>query len=339
MRHRAPLLPALIALVAALPTAAQPLQSTPLSTLTPSIEKQGYAAAAMDSDVVGPPMRIAGREFETGIGAHAPSEIVYELEGAYRRFQAWVGIDDSMIPHKLGTVEFIVTVDGREAYRSGLVSFGEAARRVDVDLTGARELRLIATDGGDNINGDHADWGDALLLGPPAAADAPGPVRAMLSVAGLKVSLDDDGDLAGLDGGRQPRMSGKWRLAGFRPTGPARMRRSSGGVSFTRGWAAADGRACTIAVTWRPAGGVLRWETAVTSHGKPWTAAAVTTLTCSDTAGTRVWAAWSDPDRKPGRWRDPLEPIAFTSRSWHYGNVTQAGPVGADFIVAPLVAQ
>lgn len=338
MRLRLSLPAVLIALAAALPAVAQPLQSTPLSTLTPSAELQGYAAAAMDSDVVGPPLRIAGREFETGIGAHAPSEITYELDGAYTRFRAWVGIDDSMIPHKLGSVEFIVTVDGREAYRSGLVSFGEAARRVDVDLTGARELRLAATDGGDNINGDHADWGDALLLGPAAAADAPGPVRATLSVAGLKVALDDDGDLVGLDGGRQPRISGKWRLAGFRPTGPARMRRSGGGVTFTRGWSAADGRACSIAVTWRPSGGALRWETAVTSQGKPWTAAAVTTLSCADAADTRVWAAWSDPERRPGRWRDPLEPIAFASRSWRYGNVTQAGPTGADFIVAPLVS-
>jgi hypothetical protein len=33
-----------------------------------------------------------------------------------------------------------------------------------VDITNARELRLVVDDGGDNIMGDHADWADARLL-------------------------------------------------------------------------------------------------------------------------------------------------------------------------------
>ena len=41
---------------------------------------------------------------------------------------------------------------------------GDAAKRVEVDLTGAKELRLVMDDGGDSIGGDHADWADARLL-------------------------------------------------------------------------------------------------------------------------------------------------------------------------------
>jgi hypothetical protein len=37
---------------------------------------------------------------------------------------------------------------------------------VDVDVTGAAQLYLVVTDGGDGISSDHADWGEPRLVGP-----------------------------------------------------------------------------------------------------------------------------------------------------------------------------
>jgi hypothetical protein len=34
---------------------------------------------------------------------------------------------------------------------------------VDVDISGADRLRLIATDGGDGIGWDHGVWADAMI--------------------------------------------------------------------------------------------------------------------------------------------------------------------------------
>ena len=103
---------------------------------------------------------IGGQRYGRGIGTHANSEIVYRLEDKYSRFQAWAGPDMAT----LGTIGFAVVVDGQERWKSGKMSRGEAPRRVDVDITGAQELRLLVDDAGDNIMGDHADWADARLL-------------------------------------------------------------------------------------------------------------------------------------------------------------------------------
>jgi hypothetical protein len=34
---------------------------------------------------------------------------------------------------------------------------------VDADTTGAQQLRLVTTDGGDNIHCDHAAWAEARI--------------------------------------------------------------------------------------------------------------------------------------------------------------------------------
>lgn len=43
----------------------------------------------------------------------------------------------------------------------------------DVDLTGAKTLGLLVTDGGDGGDSDHADWCDALLYLDPKATEKP----------------------------------------------------------------------------------------------------------------------------------------------------------------------
>jgi hypothetical protein len=34
---------------------------------------------------------------------------------------------------------------------------------LDLDVTGKNELRLVVTNGGDNVDYDHADWANARL--------------------------------------------------------------------------------------------------------------------------------------------------------------------------------
>jgi alpha-glucosidase len=41
---------------------------------------------------------------------------------------------------------------------------GEAARKIDVDLSGKKVIELRVTDGGDGKNHDHADWADAKFI-------------------------------------------------------------------------------------------------------------------------------------------------------------------------------
>ncbi len=113
------------------------------------------------------PLRIAGRSFAKGIGAHANGRIVVDLASPYKRFSAWVGVDDnSDTAGGKGSVECIVKVDGREAAHTKVLRGGDDPVRIDVDLAGVKRLELILTDAGDGYFHDQADWAEAVLETP-----------------------------------------------------------------------------------------------------------------------------------------------------------------------------
>jgi hypothetical protein len=135
-----------------------------ITELTPKSTRIGWGTLHFDRSVEGNPLRIGDETFAHGIGTHAASEIVYDIAGkGFKRFVAVVGVDKE-IKAPEGTVAFQVVVDGKRKFDSGVMHASDPAMGVEVDVTGARELRLIVTDGGDGINYDHADWADAGFL-------------------------------------------------------------------------------------------------------------------------------------------------------------------------------
>ncbi len=101
--------------------------------------------------------------YEKGIGTHAHSEIVYDLtDKNVNMFSSFIGIDREMY-NSPASVEFKVYVDGELAYESGVMRDKDVQKFVEVDLAEAKELKLVATTGGDTNGSDHADWADAKL--------------------------------------------------------------------------------------------------------------------------------------------------------------------------------
>ncbi len=136
-----------------------------ISTLDLSQARQGWGEPGIDRSVAGNHLRIADQHFEHGFGTHAPGELDIALKGGSERFTASVGVDDEEgATGGNGSVEFIVSGDGRVRWRSGLMHGGEPAKRVDLDMRGVDTLILTVGDGGDGNGGDHADWADATLL-------------------------------------------------------------------------------------------------------------------------------------------------------------------------------
>ena len=154
------------ALPASAPTLWRPLRADQAASVT-----QGWRETQTDHSITGGPLRIAGKVFEKGLGTHAPAEMVFKLEGGRKRFRAEVGVDDA--GGQSGSVEFKVLLDGREAFNSGLIHFGDPAKPVALDLTGVRELRLVVTDGGNGVQGDHADWANVAVDDVPEAKPVP----------------------------------------------------------------------------------------------------------------------------------------------------------------------
>ena len=132
-----------------------------LDALEPLEVTQGWGTLQRNRSVWEKPMTIAGRRFRRGLGTHAPSRIVYELGGKWRRFRCWAGADQATGP----TITMEVRVDGRTVWRSaGLMTRDTPPARVDVSVRGAQRLELIVGDGGNGIGADHANWADAMLL-------------------------------------------------------------------------------------------------------------------------------------------------------------------------------
>ncbi|MGN5632337.1 glycoside hydrolase family 97 catalytic domain-containing protein [Streptomyces sp. AC154] len=110
----------------------------------------------------GKPLTIAGTVYAKGLGTNAPARVQIDVQGRCTRFEAHVGVDDDATGH--GSVTFTVLGDdGRQLAATGVIRGGESATDVTADLTGVHALTLVAGDGGDGKNYDHADWGLAQI--------------------------------------------------------------------------------------------------------------------------------------------------------------------------------
>lgn len=138
-----------------------------LADMTPAYVMNGFGPIGInlsngeEADGDGTRMRINGKRYDKGIGTHSYSEVRYDLDGEFRSFVSDVGIDDEV--GTAGSVVFQVYADGTKLFDSGVMTGRSAFKRVNVDVAGRQELRLIVRDAGDGTDNDHADWADAHL--------------------------------------------------------------------------------------------------------------------------------------------------------------------------------
>lgn len=111
------------------------------------------------------PLRLNGLTHRKGLGLHSWVAVSYDLKGAYSRFTAQVGIDDSVLDlpgdvEERGSVIFRVLVDGVERGRwpkTGYLTGGAAGVDVRVPLDGATTLTLVVDYAGPTGPPDYAD--------------------------------------------------------------------------------------------------------------------------------------------------------------------------------------
>jgi len=116
------------------------------------------------------PLTLNGVVYAHGIGTHANSSLLIDLKGAATQFTATAGVDDEK-KNSAASVMFEVYVDGKKLMETPVLRGGDKPVPIVVDLTGAKRLTLVVTDGGDGIDSDHADWADAKITLAPGAAD------------------------------------------------------------------------------------------------------------------------------------------------------------------------
>lgn len=135
-------------------------------------------------------LSIRGREFDKGLGVHAPSKISIGLNGNGSKFYASIGIDDAIVrlredtirkpaaypAHYVydgnqdlrdykqgGTVRFRVIGDGKILFSSGWISENSQAQDIEVNIESINKLSLEVDKGIDGSFGDYADWADARV--------------------------------------------------------------------------------------------------------------------------------------------------------------------------------
>jgi alpha-galactosidase len=133
------------------------LDELDLTTMT-----AGWGQPQKNQSVSQTPLALSGEKFDHGVGTHAESKVIFQLDGKAQSFTAKVGVDDDA-GDAAAAVEFVILGDGRELWSSGVCKLGDKPRDCSVDLDGIKILDLIVAPSGDDINYDHADWADATF--------------------------------------------------------------------------------------------------------------------------------------------------------------------------------
>ena len=128
--------------------------------------RQDFGQPRADKSVDGNPLAIGGHAFQHGLGTHAAFALRVDLGGTAQRFTAQVGVDDEVrdaAPAKQFGVTFAVVGDGKTLFHTEPMHVGDAAKPIDLDLSGVKQLVLVAAPSASAITDCHADWGDATI--------------------------------------------------------------------------------------------------------------------------------------------------------------------------------
>jgi len=141
-----------------------------LSDLTPK-SSFTHGPLRVDEDYYGETIKMDGKEYEKGIVTHvespqAYSEVIYDVSG-YKTFRAEIGLSHRDAPPAGSVVFFVYIDDGKgdwiEKYKTDVIKHETPTIPLEIDISGAKELRLYCTDAGDGINSDHGTWANATL--------------------------------------------------------------------------------------------------------------------------------------------------------------------------------
>lgn len=145
----------------------------PLENVVWKSATTGWKEITKGTNLEGDPMELTvdgeRKQFYSGLGVHAASEIVYDIEGlGYDIFETYLGLDwlgsvASDGSESRGEARFEIWVDGEQAYISPVMTQDTEAEHVRLNIIGAKELKLVVDPLGANAH-DHSDWANARFL-------------------------------------------------------------------------------------------------------------------------------------------------------------------------------
>lgn len=135
-----------------------------LSDLTPIESKVGYGEITKNKNLDGKDIYMDKVQYKSGLVAHAPSELIYELDSSWQRFVAIGGINDTV--GTKGSIQMEVYIDDDLVAQSPILR-GNNIRSWHFDIIipkNSKRLRLISHTTPDGYGYDHATWANAGFI-------------------------------------------------------------------------------------------------------------------------------------------------------------------------------
>lgn len=131
-----------------------------------------------DVNATGSALRLAGRTYAKGLGLTNYNHASWRLDGGYRTLVGIVGFDDTAVAadvQRRAWMKVQIVADGRVVFERQGLRTGDGTVPVQVDVTGVRELEVIASGKNDF---SVVNFADARLLGNAVVIPTPPPPAA-----------------------------------------------------------------------------------------------------------------------------------------------------------------
>lgn len=116
--------------------------------------EQSYRKPQYGLSVEGNPLTVCGRIYREGIGAHAPSKLVFKLPSNADSLRFGYAVDGEAVS---GELVFAIRLDGKIVWKSDVVRGRDAPIFTAISVRGAETITLEQDPYG-NESSDHGDW-------------------------------------------------------------------------------------------------------------------------------------------------------------------------------------
>lgn len=124
-----------------------------------------YYGYKINKNFSGKPLQLGKTVYARGLCVHPTTELTYRLSKEMRRFQAMMGIDNTVAQRGLGDVKVTIEGDGKTLLESK-VQAGDEPQKIDLDVTGVVVLKITVDRAHDEDLGvgDHLNLADAKFI-------------------------------------------------------------------------------------------------------------------------------------------------------------------------------
>lgn len=124
---------------------------------------QDWGEPTLNKTVTKEPIIANEIAYQSGLGVHAESKLIFEIKQAFSRFSASVAIPDYIKQKSGGSVIFSVVADGKKIWESKKISAGMEPEKVSIGISEVSRLSLEVSNAGDSNTDDHALWLNPLF--------------------------------------------------------------------------------------------------------------------------------------------------------------------------------